>query len=221
VSAYEVRRIDELESIAIAGVNWRPIRRALGIRAYGINAYTGDTGEHVVEEHTEESLGHEEVYFVVSGSARFTLGEDTHDVAGGGFAFVRDPKTKRAAVALEDGTTVLAIGAKPGVAHTPSAWESWFAASPYRASGDYLAGLAIVREGLAEAPDDPERHFQVACYEAFAGNRDEALARLRFAVERDDGMREWAQGHPAFEALRSDPEFSAIAGEAEPAGGGT
>jgi hypothetical protein len=33
VSAYEVHRIDELESIAVAGVNWRPIRRRLGIRA--------------------------------------------------------------------------------------------------------------------------------------------------------------------------------------------
>ena len=174
----------------------------------------------MVEEHTEETLEHEEVYVVVSGSAHFTVDGDEHDVGAGGFVYVRDPKTTRAAVALEDGTAVLAIGGKPGVAHVPSAWESWFAASPYRARGDYGAGLAIVREGLSEAPDDPERRFQVACYEALAGNRDEALAQLRFAVERDDKLREWAQDHPALESLRDDPEFSAIAGEPKTARGG-
>ena len=214
---YEIRRIDNLDEIAIAGVNWRPIRRALGISAYGINAYTGNTGEHVVEEHSEGTLRHEEVYVVVTGSARFTLGGEEHNVSAGSFVFVRDPETKRAAVALEDGTAVLAVGGKPGV-HEPSAWESWFAASPHRASGDYASGLAIVREGLAERPDDPERNFQVACYEAFVGNRDEALARLRFAVERNGELRDWARGHPAFESLRGDPEFLAIAGEPEPAG---
>lgn len=219
MSAYEVRRIDELDSIPVAGVSWRPIRRALGISAYGINAYTGDTGEHVVEEHAESRFGHEEVYVVVSGSARFTLADAEHDVLAGGFVYVRDPNTKRAAVALEDGTAVLAIGGKPG-AHEPSAWEWWFAASPHRTRGEFDRGLEIVREGLAERPDDPERHFQVACYEAFSGNRDEALARLRFAVEREDGLRGWAQGHPAFETLRADPEFLAIAGEPKAGGEG-
>ena len=217
MNAYEVRRLDELDSITVAGVNWRPIRRELGIRAFGINAYTGDAGEHVVEEHNEESLGHEEVYVVVTGSARFTLGDDEHDVSAGGFVYVREPSTDRAAVALEDGTTVLAVGGKPGV-HEASAWEWWFAAQPSRAAGDYERGLAIVREGLAEKPDDPARHFQVACYESFVGNRDEALARLRFAVERNEEMRGWARGHQAFEQLRDDPEFLAIAGEPDAPG---
>ena len=63
MSAYEVRRIEELEKIPVADadVNWRPIRRPLGIRAFGINAYTADEGTHVVEEHTETQLQHEEV----------------------------------------------------------------------------------------------------------------------------------------------------------------
>ena len=217
MSAYEVRRIAELDSIFVAGVHWHPIRRPLGITAFGMNAYTADEGEHVVEPHSEESLGHEEVYVVVAGRARFTLGGDEHEVAAGGFVYVREPTTEREAVALENGTTVLAVGGRPG-AHEPSAWEWWFAAQPYRTEGQYERGLEVVREGLEAKPDDPARHFQVACYEAYVGNRDEALERLRWAVERNGEMREWARGHAAFESLRNDPEFLAIAGEPEPAG---
>lgn len=217
MSAYEVRRIDDLDEIAVAGVNWRPIRRELGITAYGINAYTGDAGAHVVEEHSETMLGHEEVYVVVRGSACFTLGGDEHDVAAGGFVYVRDPAITRAAVALEDGTAVLAVGGRPG-AHEPSAWEWGFAASRHRARGDYERGLEIVREGLSARPDDPVHHFQVAGYEALLGNRDEALERLRFAVERLDEIREWARGYPPFESLREDPDFLAITGQPESAG---
>ncbi len=85
MSAYEVRRIDDLEQIPIAGadINWRPIRRPLGIRAFGINAYTADEGKHVVEEHSETQLEHEEVYVVLTGRARFSLGDDEVEVAAG------------------------------------------------------------------------------------------------------------------------------------------
>ena len=47
-----------------------PVRRTFGITAFGINAYTAKTGEHVVEEHDESRLGHEEVYAVIAGRAR-------------------------------------------------------------------------------------------------------------------------------------------------------
>ena len=156
MSAYEVRRIEDLEKIPVADadVNWRPIRRALGIRAFGINAYTADEGTHVVEEHTETQLQHEEVYVVVSGRARFILGDDEVEVAAGAFVFVRDPQSKRGAVALEDGTTVVAIGGKPGEAYVASAWESWFMAAPYRDRGDYERGTRDHRRG-SEAASRP------------------------------------------------------------------
>ena len=63
---YSVLDLDEIEPIAVAGVHWKPLRRTLGIDAFGINAYTAvEAGEHVVENHTEEALGHQEVYVVV------------------------------------------------------------------------------------------------------------------------------------------------------------
>src|SRR5205807_8779801 len=72
--AYEVLSLDELDRIPVReGLEWRPIRRRLGIRSFGANAYTSErVGGWVVEEHVE-GTGHEELYVVVSGRARFTL----------------------------------------------------------------------------------------------------------------------------------------------------
>jgi tetratricopeptide (TPR) repeat protein len=218
VSEYEIHRLDDFEAIPVSGadVNWRPIRRTLGIRAFGINAYSADEpGQHVVEEHTESALGHEEVYVVVRGRARFTLGEEEVEAGEGTLVYLRDPATKRAAVALEAGTTVLAVGGKPGEAYEPSAWEWFFAASPYRDRGDYLGGLAIMRDGLEQKPRSAALHYNVSCYEALAGNREAALEHLRRAVEIDDRARGWARGDEDLASLRDDVDFLAIAGEAD------
>ena len=220
MSAYEVRRLDEFDKVPVEGadVDWRPVRRTLGIRAFGINAYTSEeAGRHVVEEHSEAQLQHEEVYVVVAGRARFTLGDDEVDADAGTLVYLRDPHTKRAAVALEPGTTVLAIGGKPGAAYEPSAWEWFFAASPARDRGDYAEALSIVRSGLEET-GNPVLDYHVAYYEALTGNRDAALAHLRKAVDHDERAREWARKDEDFASLRDDPEFLAITGQANAAG---
>ena len=49
-------RLDEIEQIAVDDdkLLWRPLRRTLGVEAFGINAYTApNAGDQVVEEHTE------------------------------------------------------------------------------------------------------------------------------------------------------------------------
>jgi hypothetical protein len=137
-------RLDELELVPVAhGLEWRPIRRRLGIRAFGVNAYTAEKpGDWVVEEHTEESLGHEEVYVVVRGRARFTLGDEQVDAPAGTLVYVSDPRLKRVAVAEDEDTVVLAVGGKPGEAFTPSAWEWYFQAyrQPPEEGGPRRAG---------------------------------------------------------------------------------
>jgi quercetin dioxygenase-like cupin family protein len=222
VSAYEVRRIVDLDEIPVAGagITWRPIRRPLGIRAFGINAYTADEGKHVVEEHSETQLEHEEVYVVLSGRARFMLGDDEVEVTAGSFVFVRDPQTKRGAVALEDGTTVLAVGGKPGEAYEPSAWESWFAASPYRERGEYEQALAVIEQDRKERPDHPALLYESACYEALLGRRDDSLAHLRQALEREPRFGKSALADEDFASIAEDPEFLAITGQAETGGSG-
>ncbi|HVM16333.1 MAG TPA: tetratricopeptide repeat protein [Gaiellaceae bacterium] len=209
MSGYTIRRVSELDEILIPGasIRWRPIRRPLGIRAFGINAYCADAGEHVVEEHTEEFAGHEEVYVVLAGRARFTLDGEHVEAEQGTIVHVAEPSVRRAAVALADGTTVLAVGAKPGEAFEPSPWEWWFATSPQRERGDYAAALAVVREGLEEQPEHPVLHFQVAVLEAVTGNADEALARLESAFAGDERIVEWARDHRLLETVRDDPRF--------------
>jgi hypothetical protein len=106
---------------------WRPVRHHLGIHAFGINARTArDVGEEVIEEHVETQdspTRHEELYFVTTGHATFTVDGEEVDAPAGTFVFVPDPESRRAAVAVERETTILAIGAAPGEAYTISDWE--------------------------------------------------------------------------------------------------
>src|SRR5919202_1580290 len=133
---YEVAHVDELESLPINNGEfvWRPVRRRFGISAFGTNAYTAErAGSRVVEEHHERD-GHEEMYVVLRGRATFTLGDDEVDAPAGTNVFAR-PRTKRGAIAAEDDTAVLAVGAKPGVVFEPSAWENVFVANSYAEQG--------------------------------------------------------------------------------------
>src|SRR5262245_32066761 len=115
------------ETATIAGLaladGWSPIRRTLGIDAFGVNAGTAnEAGATVIQEH-DESSGHQELYVVVSGRVQFTVDGDEIDGPAGTLVFVRDHELKRAAIAVEPGSTVLAIGAKPGEPFRPMAWE--------------------------------------------------------------------------------------------------
>jgi hypothetical protein len=117
----KVVRIAEIEPIPVVGgeLQWRPLRRSLGIEAFGINAYTADAGGLVVEEHDETGAGaghHEELYVVVTGRATFTVDGEAFDAPIGTCVFLDDPKERRAARAEDDGTTVLAIGGVRGQA---------------------------------------------------------------------------------------------------------
>ena len=184
---------------------WRPVRRKLGITAFGINAYTGEPGENVVEEHTEERLRHEELYVVVSGRARFELDGESVDAPAGTLVFLREPEVKRHAVAEEPGTTVLAIGGKPGL-HETSAWEFFFAAYAHADRGDFDRAIADLNEGLAELPDHPALYYHLACIESRAGHLDEAKRHLERAIELDPGLQKWADEDEDLVPLRSPPE---------------
>lgn len=197
-------RIADVPPITVAGeLRWRPIRRTLGIEAFGINAYTGDkAGDDVVERHSEESLRHEEVYVVLAGRASFELDGESLDAPAGTIVFLRDPSVRRYAQAAEPGTTVLAIGGKPGEAYTPSAWEWYFEAERFREPLDTEAALRLMDEANERFPDHAGVVYSTACWLALAGRDEEALTTLRHAVELDPRTREWAANDDDLATIR-------------------
>jgi quercetin dioxygenase-like cupin family protein len=200
-------RLDEIDGIPVFGtLVWKPVRRTLGVTAFGINAYRAESaGDEVVEEHTEEQLGHEEVYVVVSGHATFTVDGEEVDAPAGTLVYLDDVAQKRHAVAKEAGTTVLAVGGVPGT-HEASAWEYFFPALPLLRIGDYDAARRTLEEGMKEK-EAPVMHYQLACVEALAGNRERALDELAIAVEGSDRYREHAQTDEDLASIRDDPRF--------------
>lgn len=107
------------------GADWLTLRHTLGVAAFGLNAWRApEAGLQLIERHTEEDTAHQEVYVVVSGRARFSVGAEDIPAPAGTVLFVEDPALERGAVAEEAGTIVLTIGAAPGVGFTPSDWEA-------------------------------------------------------------------------------------------------
>jgi quercetin dioxygenase-like cupin family protein len=206
----KIVHLDELEAIPGPGsLTWRPVRLTLGVRAFGCNAYTaGEAGQDVVEPHTEDpKLAHQELYFVARGRATFTIDGTSYDAPSGTYVFVPDPASRRHAVAAEAGTTVLSFGGPP--TFEPSAWEWAFKAGPLIRS-DPARAREVLLEGLEAHPEARALHYNLACLEAVQGNRDDALAALRRAIELTPDVADWARGDEDFASLRDDPEFQAL-----------
>jgi hypothetical protein len=124
--------LDDIPSVVVTDSRWKPIRSTLGIESFGINAYEAlDAGEVLVPEHDEtEALAglqrHQELYLVLRGRARFTVDETVVDGSVGTLVFVENPASRRAVVALESQTIVLAVGASREDAYAPPPWEAMF-----------------------------------------------------------------------------------------------
>lgn len=219
-----IARIDELERYPIEGqdgLTWRPVRRFFDIQAFGVNAYTADeAGQRVVEEHREED-GHEELYVVVAGRAKFMVDGEEHDAPAGTLVHC-PPGTPRGAVAAAPGTTVLGIGAKPGEVFQPSGWEWTFAGMSLLNRGDEEGARAEFRAGLEAYPEAWQGYYNIACAEARLGNRGAALEQLRRAAEiNQEVVAKYAPDDRDFASLMKDPEFLAITGQADADGAGS
>jgi hypothetical protein len=201
--------LDDVDRIAAGGAGWwRPIRRALGITAFGVNAYTAENaGDPLIEHHDERSAGagrHEELYVVLSGRATFTVDGVQLDAPTGALLRVA-PGTEREAVAAARDTTVLVIGGRPGAASPVSPYEHWYAAEPAYQAGDYAQAIAIASEGLRDWPDHPHLRYQLACFEALAGHRERAIEHLQIAYAGNPETREWAADDEDLASVRDDP----------------
>lgn len=204
-------RIDEIPK---AGNGWIPVREQFGIEAFGVNAWgKRDSDGRLIGAHVETDTGHEELYYVFRGHARFTVGDDEIDAPAGTIVFVRDPDLRRGATPLDDDTVLLTAGGKPGEAFRVSDWEAgaeWNAkALPFYTEKRYAEAAAVMREGIASGADIPGMHYNLACFAALAGAVDEALEELRIACAGDEALAKQAKTDPDFDAIRNDPRFPA------------
>lgn len=201
----------DLEAIAVAGGLFRPVRRTLGVRAFGINAYTAlAAGDQLIERHDETGAGaggQEEAYIVISGAARFVVDDEEIEAPAGTIVFVPDIAATRSATATEPDTTAVVVGGPADRLLPVSPFEYWFVAeAPYR-RGDYRRAIEIVSEGLECWPDHPVIHYQLACYQALAGDAEEALDHLERAVAADPRAKEWASEDGDLDPIRDHPRF--------------
>jgi hypothetical protein len=209
---FETARLDELERFQ-GSFDTIPIRIPLGISAFGVNAYAAaEAGGQVIEDHDELGAGagrHEELYVVLGGHARFTVSGEEVDAPAGTLVFVRDPAARRSAVAAEPDTTVLVVGATAGQAFEPSPWEAWLEALPLYTATEYEGAANVMGRALERHPDNPNILYNLACCEALAGHRDDALGHLVRAAELEPRVPGWARDDADLDSLRGAPEFPA------------
>jgi quercetin dioxygenase-like cupin family protein len=213
MSGYEILSLDDLERVPYRGSGevLRPLRHRLGFRAFGVNVWSADKpADKLIPPHEEES-GHEELYVVVRGTARFTVGDETFDAPAGTLVHVPSG-TYRAATAVEAGTMILVSGAKEGEAFAPGGWEHVHIAFALLDAGEVAAGRAVL-----EQTDVPEeylwgRHYNLACYDAMAGATDAAFEHLRKAMELNgDQVMNWLPHDTDLDPIRDDPRFGELA----------
>ena len=204
---YETTTIAELE-----GANgWSPIRKRLEVHAFGINAWTTHEADgRVIPAHDEVPSGHEELYLVAAGHATFTVDGEEIDAPAGTIVFVRDPAASRGAVARDPGTTVVAVGGKPGEAYRPRAWETNAEVVPLFDRGEHAEAKRMLMDALDRYEDRAALYYNLACAEAQLGETGEAFEHLRAALEERPSFAGDAREDDDLAPLRDDPRFAEI-----------
>ena len=211
---FQVMRLDEIEGYAEDGrPRWHMIRSVLGIESFGINAWRAtEAGQQIIGEHDELGSGaggHEELYFVLSGRATFTVDGERVDAPAGSLVFVKDPATRRGAVADEAATEILVIGGRPGAAFSVSPWERSAEALRCWTTGDWDRAIEILDAQLAEDPANANVLYNLACAESRSGRDGAAIEHLTRAVELVPRFAELAQTDGDLDAIRGDDRFPA------------
>jgi mannose-6-phosphate isomerase-like protein (cupin superfamily) len=200
---WQIARLDDIERRGTS----IPVREHLGIRAFGINAFTPREDGTLINDH-DESGGQEELYLVLDGSATFEIDGEMVEAPAGTFVFV-PPESRRKATG--DGT-VLVVGATVGEAYRGLDWgDAWpFHNESMTAYGEqrYADALTAVRGGLEHSPDHAGLHYNYACFATLAGETgDETFDHLQRSVELYPPFRDQARSDEDLAAVRDDPRF--------------
>jgi len=191
--------------------HWHRIRAHFGIEAFGVNAWTAtEAGQTLIPEHDElgsSAAGHEELYVITRGHARFTVDGEETDAPAGTLVFVADPALKRKAVAEEEGTTVLVVGGRRGEPFTVSGWERNSEFLRFFETKEYERAIELLQEQHREEPGSAGVLYNLACAESLAHRHEDALEHLARSVELNADFLAFAQTDSDLDAVRDDPRF--------------
>ena len=209
--SYRIAIIDDLQDIPYRqDTHMRPVRHHLGISAFGTNAWTAaNVGDRLLPEHREDE-GIEELYVVLRGRARFEIDGDNADAPLGTLVFVGH-ESNRTAFAEEAGTTVLAVGSTVGQPYEVGGWEVWAEFHPAYEAGDYDDVIDRARESV-EASEYAAPLYNLACCEALAGRKGDAIGHLQSAFQRRPSLRDLAKEDTDLNPLREEPAFRELVG---------
>jgi adenylate cyclase len=115
-------------------------------------------------------------------------------------------------VAREPATIVLTVGAKPGEAYVPRAWEADRDVLAQLEAGRPEEAKRLVTEALDRYEDRSVLLYNLACAEALLGETDGALEHLREAIAGEPKAAEWAREDADLASLRDDPRFAELLG---------
>src|SRR5262249_35306322 len=207
---YQILSLDELETAAHRGSDLIPVRHAHGFRPAGVNAWTADRGGQLIPPH-EEDEGGEELYAVVQGRARFTVGEEETEAPAGTLVFVPS-EVFRTAIAAEDGTIVFVVGGWAGRAFDVGGWDSFALANTYLQAGRIAEARTVMEELIAQQPDYWATSYHAGRFEAVAGNTDAAFEHLLHAKKLDSEGESAAyfREDGRLDSLRDDPRFEEL-----------
>jgi tetratricopeptide (TPR) repeat protein len=212
MASYGVARLEDIEELDDGRCPYRPVRHHFGITTFGATTWTArSAGDRLLNEHDEKDEV-DELYLVLSGTARFELAGETVQAQRGTFVHV-PPGVMRTAFAQEADTTILAVGGgREGEPYRPVGWELW---SPLRAlmeAGQHEELVARAQPLLDEGAPYPELLYNVACCESLLGRTDDALSHLRRAVELMPEIARFAPSDEDLAALRDEPAFTELTG---------
>jgi hypothetical protein len=206
---YQILSLDEVEPTPYNDSNLIPVRYLLGYRAAGVNAWRADAGGQLIPPHAEDS-GNEELYVVVLGRATFTVGGETSEAPAGSLVFV-PPEVMRTAVAAEDGTIVLAVGATVGQPFRGGAWDTFAVANGLRQTGRMDECRTVMAKAMQDWPDSWALPYNAACLEALSGNADAAIAMLHRALELNrTEIHDYLREDSDLDNVRDDPRFQEL-----------
>jgi tetratricopeptide (TPR) repeat protein len=187
------------------------VRSDLDVEAFGVYAVRAlGEGVQIVEEHTQTGPGgdrQEMLFFVSSGRAEFSVDGAAIDAPAGTFVFVREPEAARAAVAKEEGTTIVGFGARRGEPWRLTPGEALNEFFPLHTAKDYEGAAAVARQVLDEYPGNGLALYNLSCCESLLGSSDDALEHLSQALAAAPSLKKNAQSDDDFAAIREDARF--------------